>query len=339
MADISKTIASSGGDYTSLSLAEASIPNSSADNFTLTYVEAFTDTTQCAFSVTGFTGTILVTVAEAYRCNGAVAGSHAEIVWNSATNISTIQVLLKNLTIQHLRIEKTGTNGAPIDLGVYGASDNAKLLNCTLIRRNAAALNVMQLYNAPSAVIAGCYFLCSGKTSGAIVDLHHNPAATSTAKFYRNTLYQPDGTADSYVQVRGTTGLTVDAQQNVCLHGSGATQTNGYHLGTNGAWDAASDHNVSGKAADAPGTNGTNSAVAASVIAGATLGSENLDYVSYAAMSALGTGNDLSATVGSTDIHGDTISGWYPGADYIAAPAATAQNVGGGMRLGFGLGL
>lgn len=337
MAAVYKSIAASGADYTSLSLAEASIPNSSADDFTLEYIEALADTSQCAFSVTGFTGTIVVTVAAAYRCEGAVSGSHASLVWNSGTNISTIQVLLKNLTIQHLRIEKTGTNGGPIDLGIYGASDNAKLLNNTIIRRSAGALNVMQLYNAPGAVIAGNYFVCSGKTSGAIIDLHHNPAATSTAKFYRNTLLQPDGTADSYVTVRGTTGLTVDAQQNVCLHGSGATQTNGYHLGTNGAWDAASDHNVSGKAADAPGSNGTNSAVAADVLAGVAVGSENLDYKSYAAMSAFGTGNDLSATVGATDIHGDTIGGWYPGADYIAAPvAASTRRQGFGFHFGMG---
>lgn len=336
MAAVYKSIASSGGDYTSLSAAEASIPNSSADDFTLEYIQAFTDTTQCAFQVASFTGTILVTVAAAYRCEGAVSGSHAEIVWNSATNISTIQVLLKNLTIQHLRIEKTGTNGVPIDLGVYGASDNAKLLNCTIIRRNAAALNVMQLYNAPNAVIANNYFLCSGKSSGTIIDLHHNPAATSTAKFYRNTLLQPDGTASTYVTVRGTTGLTVDAQQNVCLHGSGATQTSGYSLGANGAWNAASDRNVSGLAANAPGTNGTNSAVAANVLANVTLGSENLDYKSYAAMSAFGTGNDLSATVGTTDIHGDTIGGWYPGADYTFPPAASGRR---GLRSRMRLGL
>jgi hypothetical protein len=320
MADIYKTIASSGADFDSLAAAEASIPNSSADNFTFEYVEAFTDTTQCNFEVAGFTGTILVTVAEAYRCNGAVSGSHAEIVWNSATNINTIQVLLKNLTIQHLRIEKTGTAGAPVDFGVYGASDNATLEDCTVIRRNAGAYAVFILSNAPNAKIMGNNFLCSGKTSGAIIDLNHQPAATVTAKFYRNKLIQPDGTASTYVTVRATTSLTVDAQQNVLLHGAGATQTSGYFLGTNGAWAAGSDRNVSGKAANAPGTNGSNSVVAADVFKSVTVGAEDLDWISFAAMSQFGSGNDLSADVGTLDIKGDTIFGWYPGSDEVRNP-------------------
>jgi hypothetical protein len=218
---------------------------------------------------------------------------------------------------------------------VYGAAPNCSLKNCTVFKSGGGAGVVFLVNNAPSIVVAGNYFIQDGKTSGPIVDLNHQPAATVAMKFYRNKVFQSDGVAASYVQVRGTTSHTVDAQQNVCLYASGATQTNGYYLGANGAWAAGSDRNVSGLAADAPGTNGTNSVLAADVYTTLTVGAENLDYLSYSVMIAFGGGNDLSADVGSTDIKGNTIVGWYPGADSVAVPAAAPSEREDGM-FGFG---
>jgi hypothetical protein len=336
MAVQNKTIASSGGDYTSLSLGEAAIGSSNADTWTFTYVEALADTTRCAFSAASFTGTIDVTVSAAYRCKGARTGSHASLVNGTVDGNASIQVLMTSVRIAHLRIGKTGTGtGQAIEFGVYGAAPNCSLKNCTVFKSGGGAGAVLLVADAPNIVVSGNYFIQDGKTSGPIVDLHHQPAATVAMKFYRNKVFQSDGTATSYVQVRGTTSHTVDAQQNVCLYASGATQTNGYYLGANGAWAAGSDHNVSGLAANAPGTNGTNSVLAADVYTTLTVGSENLDYVSYAAMSAFGTGNDLSADVGSTDIKGNTIAEWYPGADYVAAPIA-ASTGRRGLRFKFG---
>ena len=161
-------------------------------------------------------------------------------------------------------------------------------------------------------------------------------AAVRTSKVYRNKFFQPSNSLGSYMAVRGANAVC-DAQQNVALKAAGLLNTAGYKVELSGTYAASSDHNVSSEAANAPGTNGANSALAADCYTTLTDGAEVLDWLSYASMATYGAGNDLSADAGATDIKGATIGGWYPGADYVAAPAvASTSRRGFGFNFGMG---
>lgn len=332
MATINKTIASSGGDYTSLSLFEASIPGSSADDFIATYTEAFSDTTRVVVSVASFTGSILVTVAEAYRCKGAVTGSHAELKSVTADNVDLLRISsTPNFTVEHLRMIRE--NGVAV---VFQAitSNNVKVNSCTMVRR-AASGAPLYFNDCTNVVFSENYCVITSFDLGTVtICAFYRAGAATSVKCYRNKFLYNAGAALAILACWGN--ANVDAQQNIVIIAAGTVTNGGYDTGFGGAWNATCDANVSSEAADCPGTNAKNSESAGNVFTTTVSGSENLSYPSRAKMQEQYAGSDLSAIVGATDIKGVTILQWYPGADFIAPPANNGRM---GARLHMRLGL
>ena len=321
MATISKTIASSGGDYTSLSLAEASIPGSGTDDYVFTYIEALSDTTPVTISF-GATNTMTVDVQEAYRCNGAVSGSHAELVYAVADATATIlNTGSGNVTINNLRIERDNGNDN-FALCFYRSAGNGliKLDGCTIIRRCAGGVDSgFAIYDYPDSAtaimtICNCFIVDAGRNnaaSGCVAAV-----ANSRMQFFRNTVFMPDGT--SLALIRSAAAIC-DARENVVLKAAGATCATVYLADSGGSFSGDSTNNVSSDTT-APGSSPMTNKAAADLLTTLTVGSEDLHYPTRAAMLTLTEGADLSATTGTVDIDGDTIEGWYPGADYVIGP-------------------
>lgn len=317
MGTISKTIASSGGDYTSRSLAEASIPGSGADDYIFTVNEAFTDTTPVAISFGG-TNTMEVTVAEAYRCKGAVTGTHAELKYttNDLNDLVSTTVGL-NVTWRHDRLIRQGAADASVDVFDAGHSAGTVTLDrCTLVG-DACFGRVLRVVASGNLTVMGCFFV-DRNSFGATSDIIFWRTA-GTSKFYRNTLFISEEARLGGLRAN-LTGTSVDAQQNLIIKAAAATLTNGcFYADGGGAFAAGCDANGASDATS-PGTNENDNLAPGDVLTTLTVGSENLHYPSYAAMTALTEGSDLSATAGTEDIDGDGIEGWYPGADYVVGP-------------------
>lgn len=318
MATINKTIASSGADYTSMSLFEASIPGSGSDDYVGTYIEALSDTTllTCTF---GASNTMTIEVQSAYRANGAVAGTHAELVADPNGGLAAIEMgACGAVTIRNLRIVHAGAN-SNFEICVYhtGAAP-VTIDRCTLVHRSTGAAGGYALYDNPSDVagvmtVSGCFIVDSGRSDAAIGSVIF--LTNSRAKFYRNSLFVPDGTA--LCGVRVAVG-TCDARENVVLKAVGTTCADMYLADLGGSFTGDSTHNVSSDAT-APGASPMTNKAAADYLTTLTVGSENLHYPDRATMLGLTAGSDLSATVGTVDIDGDAINVWYPGADYVNA--------------------
>ncbi len=337
MGTISKTIASSGADYTSRSLAEASIPGSGADDYVFTVNEAFTDSTPVVISFGG-TNTMEITVAEAYRCEGAVSGSHAELKYttNDLNDLVSTTVGL-NVTWRHDRLIRQYAADVSVDVFNIGHSAGTVTLDrCTLIG-DACYGRTLRIIATSHVTVMGCFIVDRNSWGNANDIIFWR--TTGTSKFYRNTLFISEDARLSGL-CADAAGTSVDARQNLIIKAAGATLTNGcYRVTNSGAFAAGCDANGASDATS-PGTNESDNLTPGDVLTTLTVGSENLHYPSSAAMLALTAGSDVSATTGTVDIDGDTIAGWYPGADYVVAPAVAAATPNtGGLRLGLRLGL
>lgn len=327
---------SGGGDYTSLSLAEAGLPGSGTDTYNISYDEAFTDATPVAFFGTGQGVVVRVTVAEEFRCEGEVSGDHAELVYavNNATNlISMNQAITTPIKIENLRIKRSGSTDTAADCIDSASSGKLHFNCCTIICDNNAGRVIREVPSNVSG--AGIY------TNNFIID-RNRPAggaandvcffSTSPAKFYRNSVFLANNTAAGLVRTNGATGV-LDCRQNLAIKAAGATATNGcYYVTSSGSFDAACDANGATDTSS-PGTNQNNSLTPGSVFTTLTVGSEDLHVPSRAALEALTPGSDLSATTGSLDVDGYTIHGWYPGADSIGGGAVQQMS-----HMGFSFG-
>ena len=336
MATINKTIAASGGDYTSLALAEASIPGSGTDTYIFTYTEALSDTTPvtCSF---GSSNTMEVDVSAAYRCNGAVSGSHAEIRYEVANDTDTLDLSLA--TIRNLRIvRKNNTTGAGDVVNMVSTSTNfATLDRCTIVSNTNAGRGLRILYTSTGvATVKGCFIVDTARPAGgAANDVVFLRSTGSVPIFYRNTMFIASNTASSLLNAEAS-GTVVDARQNMLIKAAGATLTNGcYYASSSGTYGAGCSANASSGTDTPENTTANESLSPAAVLTTLTVGSENLHYPSYAAMTALTAGSDVSATTGTVDIDGDTIAAWYPGADYVEAPATPGSASGSGVGLSF----
>jgi hypothetical protein len=315
-----------------MSLFEASIPGTGADDYVGTYIEALNDTTGVTVSFGG-TNTMTVDVQDAYRCKGAVSGSHAALA--VATGYA-IYNQMPGTVIKNLRIS-SGDNYAFLMVHNGG---NVKLLNNTFVSRTHNIGDVEFEGSGTGIVIAGNYFITSAATNKADVIGLYRAAAGAGYKLYRNKIFVASGTMNAaYGAIRAYGAADIDAQQNIVIKAAGATMATAYGLFDTATWNAASDSNVSSDTTT-PGTNELDSETPGDVFTALTVGSEVLDYPSYAKMAEQHAGNDLSATTGTADIKGATIAAWYPGADYVDAPAAPASGGIGlafrRMRFGFG---
>lgn len=334
MATINKTIATSGGDYTSRALAEASVPGTGSDDYIFTVNEAFTDTTPvtCSF---GASNTMEVTVAEAYRCKGAVSGSHAEFVYavDNATALIT-DVVGANVTWRHDRLIRQATSDVAADvIDTTRSAGTLTLDRCTIIADNCAG-RALRVVASGNVTVMGCFFVDRNNVASIADIIFWRTAGTS--KFYRNTVFISEETRVGGLRAN-LTGTSVDARQNLIIKAAGATLTDGcYCADAGGAFAASSDANGATDTTS-PGTNANNSLTPGDVIKTLTVGSEDLHYPSRAKMLALTAGSSLSGTVGTVDLDGDTINAWYPGADYVPAPAPASTDAGKfGFKFGFG---
>lgn len=331
MADVNKSIKTSGGDYTSASLFEAALPAAGSDRWIGTYEEAFTDTTAVTFTGIGGSVSVVLTVAEAFKCKGAVSGSHAALSVTGAGASRTISNQHPLLTVTHLRIVRDGAGGGSYAI-VDGATSGTPIYeSCTIIRRNGGATGGEAIVTnaAGGAIFRNCFIVASGCNAAGVSVCNF---AAGTPAIMNNTFFLADGTVASSVLSSGT--AVTDARNNLCLEAAGATSAACYS-GAGARWSGDSTKNA---ASDTTGTtpsgDGYNSKAVTSILT-QTVGSENLHFVSSAEMIACGSGSNLSSLF-STDIDGEVRSGWYTGADWLP----TAPDGGGrGLRLGMRLGL
>ena len=315
MALIQETIASSGGDHTSFSAAEASIPAFSTDDFEFTYDEAFTDTTPVVFNVASFAGTCIVDVAEAYRCNGAVSGPHAELVYGVNDATDTLVMTGPGLTVRNLRIIRRDTTNAAADAVAitWGVLDK-----CTIIV-DAISGAAMICWGA-NCTIMNCFILDRNRASDVAAIIVWFLNYNGTSKLYRNCIFQSNDTSPGIVRVQGVNAV-LDARQNIVILAAGAVATGGeWGTSTGGTYSGSCEANASSSDDTPEGTVANENLDPAAVFADLTVDSEDMHYPDYDAMQALVEGSDVSATTGSEDIDGDTIVEWYPGADYVPAP-------------------
>lgn len=313
MAVFNYTIKSSGGDYTSLSAFEAALPAVGSDTYIATYDEAMTDTTAVTFTGIGGSIVVEVTVAEAYRCEGAVSGSHAELVVSGAGAARTIWNQHPTLTIRHLRIVRDGAGGGSYTLVDSAASGSPLYDSCTFIRRAAAATGgeLMVCNAAGGPEFRNCFFVASGFNNGGL-NVFNNVAGTP--KFYNCTIFVADGTV-AHINSSGGTCVT-DCRNCLIIKAAGATAGNCYN-GAAARWSVSCTKNAATDAsATTPSADGYNS-VSATSIKVPTVGSEDLHFANSAAMVAVGAGADLSGMF-TVDIDGQLRSAWYTGGDYVA---------------------
>lgn len=309
---VEKTIASSGGDYTSLSLAEASIPASSADDFEFTYIDDLDDTTAAVFSVTGFTGTVLIDVDESYRCYGAVSGAHAQLRVIGSGAAQTFRVLIPNVTVRHLRIMRVGSvssNARPVRLDAAGT--NCTIDRCVIIRDCTSNIGD-SVQDLTTTMLLMNSFIVSRTTPNSMVSVG------SGSQMLRCCLFLQDGTTTNMVNGLGANSIV---KQTIAMKGDDATLTTGVFAGT---WNAACDLNVSSDTS-CPGTNHEKNVTPETVYAVLTNDSEDLHYPDRESMTDRQEGSDISGTTGTLDIDDETIQAWYPGADFYSYPEIDVQ--------------
>ena len=331
MAIVNKSIKSSGGDYTSLSLFEAALPVAGSDTWIGSYDEAFTDTTAVTFTGIGGSVAVEVTVAEAYRCKGAVTGSHAELVVTGAGAVRAIFNEHPLVTIRYLRISRVGAGAGSYTIVESAISGNPLYDSCTFIRRDGAATGgELLVCNAGGgARFRNCFFVASGYNSGAL-SVCNNVAGTPA--LYNCTFFVPDGTVANIYSTSAT--CVTDMRNCLGVKAAGATVTAVYS-GAGARWSVASTKNAaSDSTGTTPSADGYNT-VAVTVITTQTVGSEDLHFVDYVSMIAAGAGSVLSS-IFTVDIDGDTRRGWFTGADCIATTGDSGRK---GVRLHMRLGL
>lgn len=338
MALIESTIGSAG-DYLSLFDMELDIPSLSADDHHTEYIEALSDTTPVNVNVTGFVGTVVVDVQEAYRAEGAVSGSHAELNYGVNDTTNALLISSPGFTCNNLRIIRSGSaNTAADTIDVNAGTGGATFNRCTLIGDDIGG-------RVFRSIVAGTQVL-----DCFVVD--RNPDLTGAAldtmifqngeqAVYRTSILLLGGTRAGIVRSHGATTV-LDVRETLALKTAGATATNGaFYLTSTGTWHAGCEANGSYTTDTPENTVANESLDPAAKYTSLTAGSENLHYPSRAAMLALTAGSDLSATTGTTDIDGETIAAWYPGADFVPAPAAPdgGTSYHQGLDLGLDLGV
>lgn len=330
MADVNKSIKTSGGDYTSASMFEAALPAAGSDRWIGTYEEAFTDTTAVTFTGIGGTVSVVLTVAAAFRCKGAVTGAHAELAVTGAGASRTLWNQHPLFTAQHLRIIRDGAGGGSYAIVDSAISGTPIYESCTIVRRNGGATGGEAIVTnaGGGAIFRSCFIVASGYNAAGLSVCNF---AAGTPAIMNNTFFLSDGTVASTVISSGT--AVTDARNNLCLEAAGATSAACYS-GAGARWSVSSTKNA---ASDTTGTtpsgDGHNSKAVTSIIS-QTVGSEDLHFVTSAEMVACGDGSNLGGLF-TTDIDGEVRGGWFTGADgYPPANSNARRGLGLRMRLG-----
>lgn len=326
MATINKTIASSGADYTSASLWEAGIPNSSADDHIGTYLEAMTDTTPLAFSISGFTGTAKLSAGD-YACKRRGDTTAAELVYSVNNATDTVSLGVSRATIDGVRIIRDGTTNTSADaIDVVGS---LCVLKNSYVATRAGGRAIRHV--SAGVVFAIYWSLVVGSTdTGGSNDIVIASGVSNVLNIYNSDVFASGGTRAG--ALRANTSSVINAKNVRVLKAAGATLTNGCMYGA-GTW-GTSDRN-STTDGTAQGTNPSTSIVIGDNLTTLTVGSEDPRWPSRVNMLAE-TGVDMSATIGSVDPDGDTVgSAWHKGSDYaVGVPTLSSVSPDNGPVAG-----
>lgn len=313
-----RTVKSSGGDYTSLSAWES---GEQADLVTLDEIRvaecyAMSDTT--AVDINGWTTDatryIKITVPQAERHNGKWNTAKYRLEVSAADN-SVLWVQEDFVRLEGLQVYNTSTGLYPggVTVNATGATSTIYISHC--IARSAVGTTYRQYgftLKAATVYIWNCLaYDWLGSTDS--VGFRQNLLSGGTAYCYNCTAHSCDRGFEN-----GDNGADMIVKN--CL---AAGCSDGFIAGW--AWPSGCDYNASDLASDAPGTNSRNSQTFTFVDAA------NDDFhLASTDAGAKDYGTDLSADANlafSTDIDGQTRSGsWDIGADeYIASGTPVGQ--------------
>lgn len=306
MATFNYTIKSSGGDFTSLSAFEASLPGSGTDTYIATYDEALSDTTNVRFNGIGVGNTIVVTVAAAYRCKGQLSGSHAELRYTGSGNVRTLwNDGSHGFTVEHLRIIRDGSGGGSYTL-VDSSFGSPVYKNCTFVRLNVGNGGELAVTNiAGTPAFYNCVFAMQGMN---VSGLHMVQIAAGTSKLYNCTFIARD--CPTMLMLLASSGSgTIDARNCVLLKDNAST-----NACASGSYSGGSNRNATVDGS-APGSNPQTWISIASIASWQPPDQMNPDWASRTRMVEAGVGEDLSS-VFTDDITGKTRTEWFKGAFY-----------------------
>lgn len=289
---VTKTIKSSGGDYTSLSAAEAAMQKDlvTADEIMTFECYAFKDTTAVTFDgwTTDASHYIHVYVPPAERHKGVWSEAAYRLVTATASGALRItDTDGEHILLEGAQVQNTST-GAGIEAASGTAGSNVQARDCIVSTVSASAItNVPRIRNTVA--------LRSDATAGYCVDA--SPVSGATVEWYNitacgglQTLYLYGGAA--------TTGVTYRVKN--CIAQNAGQY--GFHFATDGeagTWDAGTD--LSNTATNHANYNATGNTTL--TFLDAPRGIYALHPTADTA--ATGTGTDLSATF-TTDIRGTT---------------------------------
>lgn len=305
---ISKTIGSAG-DYPSLSAAEASIPDSDANDYTFTYIESFADTTAVTFSAASFTGSVYVTVDAPYRNNrvDVTTGAHIK------------GVTITFSAMQNVHIEYLGVLADTVQTALLVSSASAtnlyldKMLVVCTVNPTTPVANVIFFQNAAATgvKIENCFFVDSTAASTLCQPITGN---SGTLAVWNVSILRV--AANGFRGLRAVSTIVIDAR-NVKVVGPFATSC--FAATGGGAFAASSDGLLSTDttASTYAATTAYNSVSASSVMKSVADGSEDLHWPDRATMQ---TYPGISISGGPTiDIDGTQRAGDFLGADFVPA--------------------
>lgn len=307
------SIKTSGGDATTLAGAEALISNGT-DTWILQYDEAMTDTTMAVINYAITSGSITVTVAEAYRHNGTT--THSGTVLEGSGGYA-ILVQTKNVTLEYLHLRN---NSNVLYMG-YAACENFVGHHLVIDHNAAAAGYTVYGTGMTSGKLEQCLIYDAGHASSWVCRAYNLDVINCVS--YRgggggSQHYFSEGL--SSLRVMNCAAITVGAGT---VYAAGVTA-----IGT--GCNASSD-------SSAPGSTAYRS-FDGSQFADLSGGDPHWDN---AATAANYPGADASAymTGDTADIDGDEryASVWDIGCDQIRVPAAGGDD-GGPLMLALQLG-
>jgi hypothetical protein len=312
---VTKSIKSSGGDYSSLSSWEAALPATLTDNQVAEYQEAFADTTACTINgVTVGSYTILVTVATGYRNSEdsgwdtdarTALGAGARIELTSSAHCLSSQ--LTNTTIEHLHLYNKQSSGSGIVLrNDKGTTQTWRYLFCVYDDTRST----MVYSKNSSSDITFAHSLVWKLSTGATLDSNGVFANGGTLNCYHLTVVVAHNST-RYCFRRGSGG-TLNLYN--CMSYNPTSAGSEQQAGSGGDYNGSTD-------SSAIGTNKWTNIVEGNFFVSTTASSE--DWRIDSSNDGSYEGADKTADVGSVDYFGNTVSDHDIGFAQITTSGAT----------------
>lgn len=310
--EVTKVVASSGGDYTSLNAFEAGEQRDlvAADEIAVASCANFEDTTKTIFAgwTTDSTRYIKVVAQDVHGSGGAYSTS----AYRLTTTASPTCTITSRTHLEGIQLRNTGTNTNSSALSI-SSSSVGRLTNCILRNNdNSSGVAAMTLSSSADCLAVNTVFIARG-TSGWGIKAQ---AATIACSLY-NCIAVGQGTRAVRLSDAGSSGTIGN-----CYGSSGSGQVYELGAGVTLTTSAASDTTGDPAALDSvPFTT--------AVFQNVTSGSENLRHKKGTALHDAGT--DVSASSGvSTDIDGRARgqgAGWDVGIYEVPVSVANRRAV------------